>query len=99
MPRSILEAMAMARPVLTTDVPGCRETVVSGVNGFLVPARDASALADAMVELVDRADELAEMGRASRKIAEERFDVRIVNRTILGAIGLPSVNVQKTSVA
>ena len=76
MPRSVLEAMAMARPVITTDVPGCRETVVPGRNGFLVPARDPVALADAMLRLIEEPDLLAPMGLEGRRLAEERFDVR-----------------------
>ncbi|HTC85591.1 MAG TPA: glycosyltransferase family 4 protein [Candidatus Acidoferrum sp.] len=89
MPRSVLEAMAMGRPIVTTDVPGCRETVVPGRNGMLVPVRDAVALADALLQLI-ASDRLAEMGAESRRLAEERFDVRVVNRTIVEAMGLVS---------
>lgn len=88
MPRSVLEAMAMGRPVITTDVPGCRETVEPGRNGVLVRARDASALADAMLRLIGDQGRLSEMGRQSREIAERRFDVHEVNRIILDAMGL-----------
>ena len=89
MPRSVLEAMAMARPVITTDVPGCRETVVPERNGYLVPVRDAGALADAMIRLAEAPPErLTAMGAEGRKLAEERFDVRVVNRTIVEAMGL-----------
>jgi glycosyltransferase involved in cell wall biosynthesis len=88
MPRSVLEAMAMGRPVLTTDVPGCRETVEVGRNGLLVPPRDAGALADGMLRMLAEPGRLGPMGRRSRAIAEERFDVHSVNRTILGALGL-----------
>jgi glycosyltransferase involved in cell wall biosynthesis len=92
MPRSVLEAMAMARPVITTDVPGCRETVVPGRNGFLVPARDPGALADAMMRLIDEPELMAPMGQEGRRLAEERFDVRDVNRTIVEAMGLVPVS-------
>jgi glycosyltransferase involved in cell wall biosynthesis len=88
MPRSILEAMAMGRAVLTTDVPGCRETVEPGRNGFIVAARDAGALAHGMSELLAGAGDLARMGHESRRIAEERFNVDDVNRTILMAMSL-----------
>lgn len=88
MPRSVLEAMAMARPVIVTDVPGCRETVVQGRNGLIVPVRDPAALADAMSRLIEEPGRLAEMGRESRRLAEERFDVVAVNRTIVEAMGL-----------
>lgn len=75
--------MAMARPVITTDAPGCRETVIDGVNGFLVPPRDASALADAMERFVLEPELIERMGAASRRIAEERFDVRRINRRMI----------------
>ncbi|MEM0498460.1 MAG: glycosyltransferase, partial [Methanothrix sp.] len=80
--------MAMARPVITTDAPGCRETVIDGVNGFLVPPRDASALADAMERFVLEPELIERMGAASRRIAEERFDVRRINRRMMEAMGL-----------
>ncbi|HEX7600325.1 MAG TPA: glycosyltransferase family 4 protein [Polyangiaceae bacterium] len=88
MPRSVLEAMAMGRAVLTTDVPGCRETVEGGRNGLLVPARDADALAEGMLRMLAEPGRLKPMGQQSRAIAEERFDVHSVNRAILGAMGL-----------
>jgi glycosyltransferase involved in cell wall biosynthesis len=88
MPRSLLEGMAMGRAVLTTDVPGCRETVDGGRNGLLVPARDAAALTEGMLEMIADPGRLEQMGRESRAIAEERFDVHSVNRRILGAMGL-----------
>ena len=87
-PRSTLEAMAMGRAVITTDVPGCRETVVHGENGLLVPARDPEALADAMMTLIRRPEQVLAMGRASRKLVEEQFDVHKVNQTILTALGI-----------
>jgi glycosyltransferase involved in cell wall biosynthesis len=88
MPRSLLEAMAMGRALLTTDVPGCRETVVSGRNGFLVAARDVDALEQGMLRMLAEPARLELMGHESRIIAEERFDVHSVNRTILAAMGL-----------
>lgn len=94
MPRSVLEAMAMARPVIVTDVPGCRETVVPGRNGLIVPVRDPAALADAMTRLIEEPGRLAEMGRESRRLAEERFDVVAVNRAIVEAMGLAPATAQ-----
>ncbi|MBW6473093.1 MAG: glycosyltransferase family 4 protein [Anaerolineaceae bacterium] len=82
-PRSVLEAMAMGRPIITTDAPGCRETVVDGVNGFLVPIRDADALADKMIWLIEHPDEAARMGGESRRIAEEKFDIYKINEKII----------------
>ncbi len=87
-PRSTQEAMAMARPIITTDAPGCRETVVHGVNGFLVPPRDVNALAEAMEQFIRQPDLIITMGQASRKLAEERFDATVINQRILQAIGL-----------
>jgi glycosyltransferase involved in cell wall biosynthesis len=88
MPRSVLEAMSMGRAVITTDVPGCRETVEPSRNGILVPARDAGALAEAMLSLIDHPDQVARMGKQGRQLAEERFDVHDVNRVILDALEL-----------
>jgi glycosyltransferase involved in cell wall biosynthesis len=87
-PRSVLEAMACGRPIVTTDVPGCRETVVEGFNGFLVPSRDATKLAETCLRFV-KEPELAEtLGRNSRRLAEERFDVHRVNEVIITTMGL-----------
>ena len=87
-PRSTQEAMAMARPVITTDAPGCRETVVDGVNGFLVPPRDVDALVRAMERFILQPDLIIQMGQASRKLAEERFDVHKINQRILAVLGV-----------
>lgn len=87
-PRSTQEAMALGRPVVTTDVPGCRETVIEGVNGFLVPPRNPDALAAAMRHFIDQPQDIISMGRESRRLAEERFDVRAQNKKLLAFIGL-----------
>lgn len=87
-PRSTQEAMAMARPVITTDAPGCRETVVPGVNGFLVPPRDAQVLAEAMERFIHEPDLIVRMGQESRRLAEERFDARKVNERFLKELGI-----------
>lgn len=88
LPRSTQEAMAMARPVITTDAPGCRETVVEGTNGFLVPVRNPAALAAAMLRFVENPALIEPMGRESRRIAEERFDVHKVNQVLIDAMQL-----------
>ena len=77
-PRTCLEAMSSGRAIITTDVPGCRETVLEGENGLLVPARDAAALADAMWRLAENLELAGVMGGRGRRIAEERFDLRKV---------------------
>lgn len=87
-PRTVLEAMAMGRPVVTTDAPGCRETVQEGVNGFLVPVRDATALARALERFVVEPGLVETMGREARRIAEEKYDVHKVNAVILKNMGL-----------
>jgi len=87
-PRSVLEAMATGRPILTTDAPGCRETVIDGVNGFLVPPRDSEALANAMLRLIEQPEsETQRMAQASLELARERFDVHKVNAQLLEVIG------------
>jgi glycosyltransferase involved in cell wall biosynthesis len=88
LPRTILEAMASGRAVITTDSTGCREPITPGENGLLVPVRDAGALAEAMMRFV-REPELAQrMGRRAREIAEERFDVAKVNALLMSSMGL-----------
>ena len=87
-PRSTQEAMAMARPIITTDAPGCHETVIDSENGFLVPVRDPDALAAAMESFILQPELIEKMGQASRRMAEERFDVRKVNQVILNEMGL-----------
>ena len=87
-PRTVLEAMAMGRAIITTDMPGCRETVTEGVNGFLVPPRDADALYTAMMRFVEQPSLAETMGLASRKLAQEKYDVRSVNADVLRYAGL-----------
>jgi len=83
-PRSVQEAMAMARPVITTDVPGCRETVLHGKNGYLIPPQDSKALIRAMEIFIQNPALIEKMGRESRKLAEERFDAqRFVDRLLM----------------
>ncbi len=90
-PRSTLEAMATGRPVVTTDAPGCRETVQDGVTGALVPVADVDALARAIARLITNPEALRRMGAAGRVLAEQRFDVRDVNRIITHEMGLDTV--------
>ena len=83
MPRSVLEAMAIGRPIITTDVPGCRETVVNGLNGWLVPKGDSEALAERMRWFINMPSKINNMGSISREIAVKKFDVKKVNKDIL----------------
>ena len=87
-PKTVLENMAMGRPIITTDVPGCRETVVNGSNGYLVQAKNVDALVDKMQYLAQHPDLVLKMGRKSREMAESTFDVKAVNRTILSTMGM-----------
>jgi glycosyltransferase involved in cell wall biosynthesis len=89
MPRSTQEALAIGRPIITTDAVGCRQTVIPGINGWLVPVADAEELAVAMCDAVEHQDRLPEMGHASRRLAEERFDVRKINAKMLQMMQIP----------
>jgi len=83
LPRSLMEAMATSRPIIATNIPGSRETVVAGRNGFLIQPNDINAFAGAVRACLASPEKLAEMGAAGRQIAEERFDVRAINRRII----------------
>lgn len=78
-PRSLIEAAATGKVIITTEMPGCQEAVVSGENGWCVPPQNIEALQQAMQRVVDLDDAgLAAMGKASRSLAERHFDERIV---------------------
>lgn len=88
-PRTVLEAAAMGRPVITTDSPGgCPQTVRDGSSGFLVPVGDVEALRLAMQRFVDNPQIIREMGLKGRELMEEKFDVRKVNRQLMDAMEL-----------
>jgi len=87
-PRTVLEAMAMGRAIITTDAPGCRQTVEEGGNGLLVPPRSVDALAEAMESLLSAPDRVAAMGARSRAIAQEKYDVHKVNQAMLKEMGI-----------
>ncbi len=87
-PHAILEAMAMGRPAITTDVRGCRETVRAGETGVLVPVRQPVALADAMQHMAEDSAGRARMGVAARAFAERAFDADDVAATMIESLGL-----------
>jgi glycosyltransferase involved in cell wall biosynthesis len=87
-PRSVLEAMAMGRAIITTDAPGCRDTVNPSVNGVLVAPRDVESLYRAMLHFVETPGLDSRMGSQSRKIAESKYDVRKVNAALMRIMGL-----------
>ena len=80
LPRTILEAMSCGRPVITTDWPGCREPIVDSENGFLVPVRDAAALAKKMILLAKDRTLLERMGDRAWSRCRDLYSVEIVNR-------------------
>ncbi|MYM36166.1 glycosyltransferase [Duganella sp. FT94W] len=87
-PRTVLEAMATGRAVITTDAPGCRETVTDGENGYLVPVADADALATAMLRFLDQPALISSMGQRGREIAVDKYDVHKVNAHMLNHMGV-----------
>ena len=87
-PRTVLESMAMGRPIITTDAPGCRETVQEGENGFLVRIKSVDDLVLAMERFVLHSELAVALGQRSRQIAEEKYDVRKVNAVILREMGV-----------
>ncbi|WP_010483307.1 glycosyltransferase family 4 protein [Pseudomonas sp. S9] len=87
-PRTVLEAMAVGRAIITTDAPGCRETVVPDYNGFLVPVKNVELLAEAMVEFILDPGLIHRMGNASRSVAVKKYDVHTVNAHMLDLMGV-----------
>lgn len=83
LPRSLLEAMSCGKPIITTDIPGCREAVEDGVNGLLVPTKDVGSLTDAMLTLAEDEDLRKQMGQASRKRVMTLFsDNHVIEKTL-----------------
>jgi glycosyltransferase involved in cell wall biosynthesis len=83
LPKSLLEAAASGLPIVTSDVPGCREVVIDGDNGLLVPVRDPEALAEALARLLADADMRVAMGKRGREKAVAEFSIeRVVTETI-----------------
>jgi glycosyltransferase involved in cell wall biosynthesis len=86
-PRSVLEAMSMGRPVITTNVAGCKETVLHEINGLLIPAMDKVSLVSAIQKMLKMDDrKIIEMGQESIKLVREKYDVRKVNQHIINII-------------
>ena len=87
-PRSTQEAMAIGRAVITTDVPGCRETVINKQNGFIVPKWNSEALAEKMIYFIKNPEKIREMGDVSYQIAANKFDAEKVNQRLINILGL-----------
>ncbi|WRP06321.1 glycosyltransferase family 4 protein [Rossellomorea aquimaris] len=83
LPRTILEAMAMGRPILTTDWPGCRDAVSNEVNGFLVEPKNTNSLVDKMIYMIENPQKVKHMSKNSMKFCEEKYDVNKVNQHML----------------
>lgn len=78
LPKSVIEAEAIGRPIVTTDSVGCRDTVIDGKNGFLIPIKDSDALADALKKLIDSKELRETMGKNAREFAVNKFDIKDV---------------------
>lgn len=87
-PRTVLEAMAMGRAIITTDAPGCRETVVDGDNGFLVEVKSVESLVEAMQKFINQPELIEKMGNRSREITLHKYDVHQVNTHMMQEMGL-----------
>lgn len=87
-PRSTQEAMAIGRAIITTDVPGCRETVIQNRNGFIIPRWDSKTLAEYMIYFIENPKQIRFMGDESHKIAIDKFDVEKVNQRLQNILGV-----------
>lgn len=87
-PRAVLEAMAVGRPIITTETPGCRETVEGVCNGFLVPVKNVDKLVKAMEKFILNPQLISKMGEESRRFVVKKYDVNNINQVILTSIGL-----------
>lgn len=87
-PRTVLEAMSMGRAIITTDAPGCRETVIHGENGYLVEVKSVSSLEAAMKNLIINPELIVSMGIRSREIALNKYDVNQVNHHMMTEMGI-----------
>ena len=88
LPRSTLEAMSMGRPIITTNASGCKETVKEGINGFKVPVANIDKLVEKIIWFIEHSDQIEPMGIESRRMVEEKFDVRKVNANMLDIMNL-----------
>lgn len=89
-PKTVLESMAMGRAIITSNAPGCKETVVDGINGYLTEVKNAKDVAAKMRALIEHPETVSEMGEKSREMACDIFDVKKVNDTILRTMGIRS---------
>lgn len=90
-PVAVLEAMACGKAIITTDAPGCRETVIDGRNGYLVPVRNVDYLSERMINLIEAPSQIDAMAKEGRNMVEQRFNVDSVNQVICTTMGLKSL--------
>lgn len=88
MPVSIMEAASVGRPIITTNVPGCKDVVINELNGFLVDKANVDQLVDKMTFFLENANKVNEMSKSSRTLACEKFDKDIINKKILSILEL-----------
>ncbi|MGG6831005.1 UNVERIFIED_CONTAM: glycosyltransferase, partial [Staphylococcus haemolyticus] len=87
-PRSMQEAMAVGRPVITTDIPGCNETVVEGVTGFIIPKWNVNALVEKMTYFIDHPEQVNKMGYQGFLYAKKNFNADYINYRLLQMMGI-----------
>ena len=87
-PRTVMEAMAIGRPIVTTNVPGCRQTVVPGVNGFLVAEKNSIQLFEAMEKFIHNPNLVSRMSIESRRLAEEKYDALKISRDMVATMNI-----------
>ena len=87
-PKTVLESMSMGRAIITTDAPGCRETVINNKNGFLVKVKDVDDLVEKMELMIKNENLSNKMGVESRKIVMQKYDVNLVNKSIMKAMNM-----------
>ena len=89
LPRSILEAMALGRPIITTNMPGCEDTVIEKVNGFLIPPKNIEKLVEKMIFLINSDEKLIkEMSLNSRSLVKNNFEIELINNQIIDLLPL-----------
>jgi len=82
-PRCAMQAIASARPIITCNTQGCKETAVDGVNGFVIPPKNAEILAEKMIWMIEHPEETERMAKESRRYAESKFDVNMINQQLI----------------
>lgn len=98
MPRTVLEAMATGRPILTTNVPGCKETVIDGENGFLVEKENVEELVKKMIWFINNREQWQAMADKSHQLAMRNFDVREINEQLLKIMNLKNISLENETI-